>query len=137
MMPGMVAGKNPCLHVITVPGWWFFATPLKKYELVSWDDEISNIWWFPARHGDTAKWMVDFMENPMKRDDLGYPNRWNNKIDGPTDQAGFHVVSSSLEPLLRSVNSWRIQPGQRIITFHGHVDGFTIHYETIGADTHR
>ena len=24
-------------------GWWFFATPLKKYESVNWDDEIPNI----------------------------------------------------------------------------------------------
>ena len=23
-----------------ITAWWFFATPLKKYEFVSWDDEI-------------------------------------------------------------------------------------------------
>ena len=30
-----------------ITGWWFFATPLQnisKYESVSWDDEIPNIW---------------------------------------------------------------------------------------------
>ena len=26
------------------PGWWFFAYPSEKYEFVSWDAEIPNIW---------------------------------------------------------------------------------------------
>ena len=35
-------------HTMTiVSAWWFFATPLKKWMFVSWDDEIPNIWWFP------------------------------------------------------------------------------------------
>ena len=30
-------------------------------------------WRFPARHGGTQKWMVYFMEYPIKMDDLGVP----------------------------------------------------------------
>ena len=28
----------------TFTGWWFQPTPSEKYEFVSWDDEIPNIW---------------------------------------------------------------------------------------------
>ena len=25
-------------------GWWLSPTPLKTYEFVSWDDDITNVW---------------------------------------------------------------------------------------------
>ena len=32
------------MHIyIYTPGWWLKATPLKKYDIVNWDDEIPNI----------------------------------------------------------------------------------------------
>ena len=31
------------VHPPTIPGWWF-SHPSEKYELVSWDDDIPNIW---------------------------------------------------------------------------------------------
>ena len=33
-----VVGYTP-----VIPGWWF-TSPSEKYEFVSWDDEIPNIW---------------------------------------------------------------------------------------------
>ena len=40
---------------------------------------IGPMWGFPARHGATPKWLLDFMENPQSKmdDDWGYPP-WRN-----------------------------------------------------------
>ena len=32
------------LWIIYGYGWWLNPTPLKKYEFVNWDDEITKIW---------------------------------------------------------------------------------------------
>ena len=32
------------LWIIYVSGSWFFTYPSEKYEFVSWDDDIPNIW---------------------------------------------------------------------------------------------
>jgi hypothetical protein len=29
--------------IATIPGWWY-TYPSEKYEFVSWDDELPNIW---------------------------------------------------------------------------------------------
>ena len=31
------------LDIYICTGWWFFATPLEKYEFVKWDDDIFNM----------------------------------------------------------------------------------------------
>ena len=28
---------------LTLSGWWFFAYPSEKYDIVSWDDDIPNM----------------------------------------------------------------------------------------------
>ena len=33
----------PGSYLLTASGWWFFATRLKKYEFVSWDDDSSQL----------------------------------------------------------------------------------------------
>ena len=33
---------NLWIWIIYGYGWWFFPTPLKKYEFVNWDDDIPN-----------------------------------------------------------------------------------------------
>ena len=38
-----VPNKNVCWKVPRLTGWWL-TYPSEKYEFVSWDDEILNIW---------------------------------------------------------------------------------------------
>jgi hypothetical protein len=43
-------------------GWWFFATPLKKYGFVSWDDEIPNMMGKMKLMFQTTNQLVRFLE---------------------------------------------------------------------------
>ena len=57
-----------------------------------------NIWMFPKIGGKPPKWMVYFMENPIKMDDLGGkpPIFWKHPYKQPENFTVHHPFTSSI-----------------------------------------